>query len=522
ALESLANWEYKIDNGSWQAGTGNFVNAAHGNHSYSVHQTDLAGNVSAESARIIVNYDHLPPALLQDNFNLGINENTSFVTTLLTIHDHEPQPVWALASGGDNAYFNISPTGVLSFKTAPNYEMPRNMLASVSNTPHYSVYIQMTDAAGNTSIVALNVIVQDVNEAPFVLGPVPTQNILRGQAYRLDVHNSFRDPDAANTDLDAVDLHWGVLTYTTTDLPVGLHMAENGIITGTANTSTTTVVTVTATDGGGLSVTQTFNLNVVDGVSVQSFTVQDAGNGNGNQLGLRGEMLTFRLVLSEAVTVTGGTPTVTFSFNGTEHVTASYISGSGSDTLLFAGASAMAPSGDGNDIFLRAIDLGSAQVLGTTTGLAWNSTLIGHYHDGYTVDNIPPHLPTLTLASDTGSSASDQVTNNATINVSGLDSGATWQYQVDGTADSWLMGTGSSFTASSGTHRYFVRQTDVAGNISTQSNAVTYTLDNSAPATPSLTLASDTGSSASDGLTYNATINVGGLESGATWQYQVD
>ena len=433
-----------------------------------------------------------------------------------------PQPVWALAGGGDNAYFNISSTGVLAFKAAPNYEMPRDMLPSVSNTPHYTVYVQMTDAAGNTSIVALNVTVQDVNEAPFVFSPVPTQNIIRGQAYRLDVHNSFRDPDAANTDQHAVDMLWGVLTYTTTNLPMGLQITENGIITGTASTYTATVVTVTATDGGGLSVTQTFNLNVVDGVKVQSFTVQDAGNGNGTQLGLRGEMLTFRLVLSEAVTVTGGTPTVTFTFNSTEHVTASYISGSGSDTLLFAGASAMAPSGDGNEIFLRAIDLGSAQVSGITTGLAWNSTLIGNYYDGYTVDNIPPHLPTLTLASDTGSSASDKVTNNATINVSGLDSGVTWQYQVDGTAGGWITGTGSSFTASTGAHSYLVRQIDAAGNTSTQSNAVTYTLDNSTPATPSLTLASDTGSNTSDGLTNNVTINVSGLETGATWQYQVD
>ena len=129
--------------------------------------------------------------------------------------------------------------------------------------------------------------------------------------------------------------------------------------------------------------------------------------------------------------------------------------------------------------------------------------------------------PTLTLASDTGISASDSLTSNATINVSGLESGATWQYQVDN-GTTWVTGTASSFTANEGTHSYLVRQTNAAGNTSAASSAVSYTFDTSAPATPTLMLASDTGISASDNLTSNATINVSGLESGATWQYQVD
>ena len=116
--------------------------------------------------------------------------------------------------------------------------------------------------------------------------------------------------------------------------------------------------------------------------------------------------------------------------------------------------------------------------------------------------------------------ASDRITNNATINVTGLVTGGTWQYQVDSSA--WATGTGSSFTATSGAHTYLVRQFDIAGNSSVVSTAVTYTLDNTAPVAPTLRLAIDSGSSASDGLTNNATINVSGLETGATWQYNVD
>ena len=173
-------------------------------------------------------------------------------------------------------------------------------------------------------------------------------------------------------------------------------------------------------------------------------------------------------------------------------------------------ASSLIASSGHHTYFVRQID-----AVGNTSATSTAVT--------YTVDNTPPSAPTLRLAVDTGSSASDSLTNNATINVSGLETGATWQYNVDGSG-SWMTGTGASFTATGGAHTYFVSQTDVAGNTSTQSIAVTYTLDNTSPSAPTLRLAVDSGSSASDGLTNNATILVSGLETitGTSWQYQVD
>ena len=110
-----------------------------------------------------------------------------------------------------------------------------------------------------------------------------------------------------------------------------------------------------------------------------------------------------------------------------------------------------------------------------------------------------PSAPVLSLAIDTGTSDSDGLTNNATINVTGLESGATWDYQVDGTAGSWITGSGSSFTATSGTHSYFVRQT-VDGKTGPVSAAVMYTLDTSAPTAPTITtpIATDNAVSAAE------------------------
>ncbi|WP_310271910.1 Ig-like domain-containing protein, partial [Pseudomonas sp. 3296] len=127
--------------------------------------------------------------------------------------------------------------------------------------------------------------------------------------------------------------------------------------------------------------------------------------------------------------------------------------------------------------------------------------------------------PSLALANDTGTSGTDGITSNAQVNVSGLETNATWEYQVDGGI--WQAGTGTSFTLGNGSHTYAVRQTDAAGNVSSASSTKTYVLDTAAAA-PSLALANDTGASSTDGITNNAMVNVNGLETNATWQYQVD
>ena len=141
----------------------------------------------------------------------------------------------------------------------------------------------------------------------------------------------------------------------------------------------------------------------------------------------------------------------------------------------------------------------------------------------YTLDATAPVVPTLSLASDTGTSPTDGLTNNATIKVQGLETavGTTWAYQADGTVGAWIVGSGTIFTATGGTHSYSVRQTDAAGNTGAVSTAVIYTLVPLALA-PTLRLASDTGYSASDGITSTPTINITGLVNGNTWQYQVD
>jgi autotransporter-associated beta strand protein len=124
--------------------------------------------------------------------------------------------------------------------------------------------------------------------------------------------------------------------------------------------------------------------------------------------------------------------------------------------------------------------------------------------------------PTVALTTDTGSSNSDKITNNGALTVSGAEGGATVEYSTDGTT--WA----SSFTPVEGSNTMYMRQTDVAGNVSTASSAYTFTLDTAAPSAPTVALTTDTGSSNSDKITSNGALTVSGTEPGATVEYSTN
>ena len=81
--------------------------------------------------------------------------------------------------------------------------------------------------------------------------------------------------------------------------------------------------------------------------------------------------------------------------------------------------------------------------------------------------------PVVSLSVDDGVSSTDKITTDATINITGIEAGATWAYSLDGTT--WSAGTGTSIDASvfaasgGGAKTVQVRVTDVAGNQNTVS-----------------------------------------------------
>ncbi|UYF98685.1 Ig-like domain-containing protein [Halomonas sp. GD1P12] len=129
-----------------------------------------------------------------------------------------------------------------------------------------------------------------------------------------------------------------------------------------------------------------------------------------------------------------------------------------------------------------------------------------------TIDTTPPKAPTLE-AFDPRS-----ITSDATINVRGLEAGATWEYSIDG-GENWLPGAGDSFELEDGVYAQDdvrVRQFDAAGNPSPEGALAPITIDTQAPAAPALSLVLD-GDVVNEGA-----VSVEGLEEGARWQYSIN
>ncbi|WP_196492936.1 Ig-like domain-containing protein, partial [Burkholderia stagnalis] len=123
--------------------------------------------------------------------------------------------------------------------------------------------------------------------------------------------------------------------------------------------------------------------------------------------------------------------------------------------------------------------------------------------------------PGVALTTDSGSSASDHVTNVGTLNLTGVETGAVVEYSIDG-GHTWS----TSFSAVEGLNDVQVRQTDIAGNTSVPTS-FGFTLDTSAAA-PGVALTTDSGSSASDHVTNVGTLNLTGVETGAVVEYSID
>jgi hypothetical protein len=142
-----------------------------------------------------------------------------------------------------------------------------------------------------------------------------------------------------------------------------------------------------------------------------------------------------------------------------------------------------------------------------------------------TVDTAAPSAPAFSLATDSGASNSDGVTNVGTVSVSGVEENATWEYSTD-SGSSWTTGSDSSFTLAAGSYdigAIRVRQTDLAGNttVNPSQNDAVITVDLTAPTTTvAVTAITDnvgifTGTVASGATTDDTSLSISGTLSAA-------
>ena len=306
-------------------------------------------------------------------------------------------------------------------------------------------------------------------------------------------------------------------------------------ITGLGNASdfrAITSFTVTAQDGWMEAIS--FDNIILDNISP---TITNVSSSTANGSYKAGDVISISVSFNEAVTVSG-TPQLTLE-TGTTDRTINYASGSTSSTLIFNyTVQAGDTSADLDYISATALALNGGTITSTSNGMNASLTLatpgtatsLGD-NKAIVIDTTAPAAPTLDLSSgsDTGSSNTDNITNDTTPTITGTgEANATVTlYDTDGTTSlgtTTANGSGNwSFTSSAlsaGAHTLTAKQTDTAGNTSVASSGLSVSIDTTATAPTGLDLdvGSDTGSSNSDNITNDTTptISGGGAESGAT------
>ncbi len=209
------------------------------------------------------------------------------------------------------------------------------------------------------------------------------------------------------------------------------------------------------------------------------------------------DSLVFRVTFDEAVqnvssadfTVTG----VSGAALGVSGSSAVYdITVSGGDTASYTGTVSLGFAGGQN---ISDTPGGNALVNTTPTGA----------NESYTLDNTAPSAPStpdLTAGSDTGSSSTDDITNDttptftgtaeasATVTVISSVGGTLGTTTADGSGN-WSYTAGSALA--SGAHTITATATDAVGNTSSASSALSITIDTTAPDITSITRLSPTG-----------------------------
>jgi VCBS repeat-containing protein len=233
----------------------------------------------------------------------------------------------------------------------------------------------------------------------------------------------------------------------------------------------------------------------------------DTADNSTNNLGTEHFTVTF----SEAVT---GVDASDFTLVGTGTVNGAITSVSGSGTTWTVTV--------GNVVGDGALRLDLNNTGDAITDTYGNTLTTAHTGDqSYTIEHTAPAAPTLALTHDTGVSNSDNITSDPSITYSAPASGDTLLYKVDGGSFSATVPVFATDGSADGLHTVSVEEEDAAGNISAAAS-LSFTLDTTAPATPTLVLTHDTGASNTDGVTSDPSITYSTPAPGDTLLYKVD
>jgi VCBS repeat-containing protein len=200
------------------------------------------------------------PAPTTADSNQTTNEDTAFTATLAANDiDGDALTFSATTQPAHGTLVLNASSGVYTYTPTANF----------NGTDSFTYRVVDTD--GGVATATVNIVVNAVNDAPNAVGSVAAQTGIDAAGFNLSVANRFSDVDG------------DTLSYSALNLPSGLSIDANGLISGTLATSASHGgvngsglynVVVTASDGSGASTTQSFTLTVSNPVPVSANSAQ--------------------------------------------------------------------------------------------------------------------------------------------------------------------------------------------------------------------------------------------------------
>ena len=130
--------------------------------------TDLIGETDSQNITVSVTDVNEAPVITSDGggatASVGVVENTTAVTTVEYTDEDAADTILYILSGVDSTKFNITAGGVLTFVSAPDFEIP----TSNGGGNDYLVTVTVSYQNGGFAIQDITVSVTDENETPVI------------------------------------------------------------------------------------------------------------------------------------------------------------------------------------------------------------------------------------------------------------------------------------------------------------------------------------------------------------------
>ncbi|WP_208608655.1 Ig-like domain-containing protein [Bradyrhizobium stylosanthis] len=475
---------------SWSATTSAQTNLGDGDYQFRAVVTDAAGN-SATSNAVAVTVDNSAPAAGTLSFaNLT---DTGTANSPPVTQDNNFNLNLSGQEAGTTVVYQVSTNGGTSWSTTSSTQ------TSLADG-NYQFRAVVTDAAGNSATSNAIAVTVD-NSAPAAgtlsftnltdTGPANSPPVTQDNSFNLNLSGQEAGTTVAYQVSTNGGTSWSATSSTQTSLADGNYQFRAVVTDAAGNNATSNAIVVTVDNSAPAAGTLSFTNLTDTGTANSPPVTQD----NSFNLNLSGQ---------EA----GTTVAYQLSTNG--------------GTSWSATTSTQAGLGDGDYLF-RAV----------VTDAAGNSST-GNVIE-VIVDNTAPTaaLAITAISNDTGISATDFITNDTTLTVSGThgtlgsgekiqistNGGSTWIDVTSTTATTWSYVDAVVHTSS---FTYQVRIVDAAGNVDPNVATQAISIDTAAPNKPTITSAADdvapqTGNVASGGSTNDTNLLLSGAgEAGTT------